>query len=117
MKWKIVAVASVLIALVSLAIAFLTLHTGAFRKLDAPSIVTQIKPLNQLTTVRYSIQRVVGVTEMKDPIGEESLLLMVQGEVLAGLDLNELTETDIKYLNRDYGQYSFACAEDSGSVS
>lgn len=53
--------------------------------------------LNQLVTVRFSIQRVVGIREQKVPVGEESILLMVQGEVLAGVDLDRVRDRDISY--------------------
>jgi hypothetical protein len=62
---------------------------------DSAAVVTQIKQLNQLVTVRYSIQRVVGITEPKDPFGAESILLTVQGEALAGVDLASMTQRDI----------------------
>jgi Protein of unknown function (DUF4230) len=101
MRWKIATVVSLVIAVISLVIAFLALHRGFLRRFDTPAIVMQIKPLDQLTTVRYSIQRVVGVREQKDPIGEESLLLMVQGEVVAGVNLAELDQRDVKYLNEN----------------
>jgi hypothetical protein len=64
---------------------------------DRAAVVTQVKQLNQLVTVRYSIQRVVGVTEPKNPFGAESILLMVQGEALAGVDLASMTPRDIVY--------------------
>lgn len=64
---------------------------------DRTAVVTQVKQLNQLVTVRYSIQRVVGITEPKDPFGTESILLMVQGEALAGVDLANMTPRDIIY--------------------
>jgi len=68
------------------------LHTS-----DSAAVVMQVKQLNQLVTVRYSIQRVVGMTEPKDPFGAESILLMVQGEALAGVDLASMTPRDIVY--------------------
>jgi hypothetical protein len=51
--------------------------------------------LNQLVTVKYRIQHVVGMTEPKVPLGEESILLMVQGQALAGVDLATLTQDDV----------------------
>lgn len=63
--------------------------------LSTPSVVTQIRQLNQLATVRFSIQRVVGLTESKIPVGEESILLIVQGDVLAGVDLADLRQEDV----------------------
>jgi len=64
---------------------------------DSPAVVTEIQRLNQLITVRYSIQRVVGIKEQKQPLGEESLLLMVQGEVQAGVDLAHFDSANIHY--------------------
>jgi hypothetical protein len=65
------------------------------RSFDSPSVITQIKQLKQLVTVRYSIQRVVGITEPKEPFGSESILLMVGGEALAGVDLASLNPNDV----------------------
>jgi hypothetical protein len=62
-------------------------------------IVSQIRPLNQLTTVRYTVQRVIGIKEPKQPFGEESLLLMVQGDVLAGVNLANFTQNDVHFVN------------------
>jgi hypothetical protein len=66
---------------------------------DSPAVVTEIQRLNQLITVRYSVQRVVGIKERKQPLGEESLLLMVQGEVQAGVDLAHLNPAGIRFLD------------------
>lgn len=97
-RWKLVALCSVLVAAICMFIALSSRHSGRFR-FDTATIVTQIRPLNQLTTVRYSIQRVIGIKEPKQPFGEESLLLMVQGDVLAGVNLAEFTEQDVRFLN------------------
>lgn len=59
------------------------------------TVITQVQKLSQLVTVRYRIQRVVGMTEEKDPVGEESILLMVEGEVQAGVDLQHVTSADV----------------------
>ena len=100
MKWKIAAIVS------SCAFAALLLgmlgrgviqnHFG-LRSLDSESVITQVKPLKDLVTVKYRIQRVVGVHEPKVPFGEESILLMVEGEALAGVDLAVLTPGDVSY--------------------
>jgi hypothetical protein len=68
-----------------------------FERTDSPSVVTEIQRLNQLITVRYSIQRVVGFKERKEPLGEESLLLMVQGEVEAGVDLAHFDSANMHF--------------------
>ena len=59
--------------------------------MDSMSVVTQVKKLDQLVTVKYSVQRIVGIKEERQPLGEESILLMVEGQVLAGVDLSSLT--------------------------
>ena len=101
MKWKVATAVLAALTFICATIAFFSLHQSELKRFDAPALVTQVRGLNQLTTVRYTIQRVVGLKELKDPVGEESLLLMVQGEVLAGVDLADLTQSDIKYLSHD----------------
>jgi Protein of unknown function (DUF4230) len=64
--------------------------------LDSDSVITQVKKLDQLVTVKYSIQRVIGLKEEHQPLGEESILLMVEGQVLAGVDLSSLTSEDVR---------------------
>lgn len=76
---------------------FLWIRAGGgnpISELTSPVVLTQVKKLNQLVTVRYSLQRVVGLKEQRQPLGEESILLMVEGQVLAGVDLNELKDSD-----------------------
>ncbi len=69
-------------------------HGNLISELTAPAVLTQVKRLNQLVTVKYSLQRVVGLKEERQPLGEESILLMVEGQVLAGVDLAELKDSD-----------------------
>ncbi len=66
------------------------------RPIDPPAIVTQVRGLKQLVTVRYVVQKVIGVTEEHHPLGEESLLLMVQGRAQAGVDLAAITQYDVQ---------------------
>src|SRR4030081_2113170 len=86
-----------------LAIAFFSLRNttrGNFpaRTLDASGIVHEIQRLNELVSVKYTIQKVVGLEEKKVPLGSEKLLLFVQAEVLAGIDLSSLAAGDVKRL-------------------
>jgi hypothetical protein len=73
-------------------------HDGSFSTLDSPSVVREIQRLNELVSVKYTIQRVVGLEEQKVPLGSEKLLLIVQAEVLAGIDLSTLKPGDVKTL-------------------
>ncbi|MCC6586110.1 MAG: DUF4230 domain-containing protein [Bryobacterales bacterium] len=65
------------------------------RTADPAALVREIQALNQLVTVRYRIQKVIGLEEKKVPFGSEKLLLIVQADVLAGIDLTALTPNAI----------------------
>ncbi len=102
-KWKIAAALSICAFLGLLIAVFANAYLRqafGLRRLDAQNVVMQVRELNQLVTVKYSIQRVVGLREPKVPVGEESILLMVQGEALAGVDLSTLTSRDVRYTGK-----------------
>ena len=60
-----------------------------------PAVVAQIQQLNELATVRYTIQRVISLTEEKSPVGAESILIALQARVQAGVDLAGLQARDV----------------------
>jgi len=66
------------------------------RPIDPPAVVSQVRGLKELVTVRYLVQKVVGLTEPRQPVGSESLLLMVQGKAQAGVDLGSITQYDVQ---------------------
>jgi len=66
------------------------------RVIDAPAVVKEIQQLSELVTVRYSIQKVIGLKEEKVPFGSEQVLLMVQAEALGGVDLAGLGANDVQ---------------------
>lgn len=74
---------------------------GAKSRPDEIAVVTQIRQLRELATVRYSIQRVVGIREPKVPVGEESILLMVEGHATAGVDLRQLGRDRVRFSGDD----------------
>jgi hypothetical protein len=76
----------------------ITRATSPATTLDPVSVVHQIQRLNELVSVKYTVQKVVGLEEQKVPFGSEKLLLFVQAEVLAGIDLSKLAAADIKWL-------------------
>jgi hypothetical protein len=73
--------------------------TSPVRTLDPPAVVHEIQRLNELVSVKYTIQKVVGLEENKVPLGSEKLLLFVQAEVLAGIDLSKLAASDVTLLS------------------
>src|SRR3954447_17822946 len=74
---------------------------GALRTIDSVGIVKEVHQLNELVTVKYSIEKVVGMKEQKSPVGTESILLLVRGKVMAGVDLAGLTPGDVTVFNPD----------------
>src|SRR5215469_15255093 len=93
--WRAIAIISTLLLLILLVTSYFPLWPR--RPASPATIITEVHRLNQLVTVRFSIQRVVGIREPKVPVGEESILLMVQGEVIAGVDLDRVRGRDITY--------------------
>lgn len=103
MKWKLATLVSTcafFLLLLGILVSSFVRNAFGIRSLDSQSVITEVKQLNQLVTVKYSIQRVVGLREPKVPFGEESILIMVQGEALAGVDLSTLTPADIHYTGK-----------------
>jgi hypothetical protein len=96
-KIKFWTVASVIVAL-SVTCAYLYYSGGrgavVHRLIDAPAVVKEIQRLTQLVTIKYSIQKVVGLEEEKVPFGSEKILLMVQATVLGGIDLAAISTQD-----------------------
>jgi len=84
------------LALLAVALFLLRWQERKYVSVEPPAVLMGVRQLKQLVTVRYSIQRVVGITEPRVPLGSESVLLMVQGEVSAGVDLAELQAADIR---------------------
>jgi Protein of unknown function (DUF4230) len=64
------------------------------RVIDAPAVVKEIQRLAELVTIKYNIQKVVGLEEEKVPFGSEKILLMVQATVLGGIDLAAISTQD-----------------------
>ena len=84
-----------IVVLLLVAGVFLYVRRGREPEIDPQSVVTQVRRLNQLATVRYTVQKVVGLREQKQPIGVESILLVMQARVEAGIDLAGLREEDV----------------------
>jgi len=85
-------IVSAVILVLSAACAYLYYFGGraavARRVVDPPAVVREIQRLSELVTVKYNIQKVIGLEEQKVPFGSEKILLMVQATVLGGVDLS-----------------------------
>ena len=88
-------------ALVGVAVGWY-LHSGfdqpepsVERRVELPVVVREIQGLSELVSVKYTVQKVIGLEEQKKPFGSERLLLIVQAQVLGGVELSELREEDV----------------------
>ena len=90
------ATASLICLLVAMSVYVRVSRRGAAAQmLDSATVVKEVRSLNELVTVKYGIEKVVGMKEEKSPVGAESILLLVQGKVLAGVDLADLKPDDV----------------------
>ena len=105
-KWAVFGlVAGILLAaIVFLVSRSIVRDASPMRTLDASAVVHEIQRLNDLVSVKYTVQKVVGLEEKKVPLGSEKILLFVQAEVLAGIDLSRLTPGDVKMLRSNQVQ-------------
>jgi hypothetical protein len=100
--WEKIKFYTVSAIIVALGVACLYLYYFGHREpvvrrvVDAPAVLKEIQRLSELVTVKYSIQKVVGLKEEKVPFGSEQVLLMVQADVLGGVDLAALSTNDVQ---------------------
>src|ERR1700735_4654391 len=86
-----------LVALLVAIVVYIRLFApnAAHEIFDSRAVVKEVRQLSELVTVRYSIEKVIGMKEEHSPVGTESILLLVQGKVLAGIDLTGLKPDDV----------------------
>ena len=65
------------------------------RTVDTPAMLHEIQSLQELATVQYTLQKVIGLEEEKIPFGSESVLMVVMARVKAGVDLGALLPGDV----------------------
>ena len=89
-RWRLIAILAISALAGVLVYENRPAHFSFRRIADPAAILREVTPLQELVTVRYSIQKVAGLTEDKVPLGSESILLIVQAQALGGVDLREL---------------------------
>lgn len=95
--WRAAFLAAMVLLVACAGLLLLRPADPAYLRTANPSgILREISLLKELVAVRYSIQKVAGLVEPKKPFGSESILLIVQAKVLAGIDLAELREEHIR---------------------
>jgi len=72
---------------------------------DQPAVVRQIQQLQRLETVSYTMDKIISGERnnpyLPQPLAGERLLLIVHGEVVAGVNLAGLTSNDVSVSGRD----------------
>jgi hypothetical protein len=72
---------------------------GGPRFYDTPTVLRQVQSLAQLVTVKYVLEKVVVVEDVKW-FGENRVLLVAHGVVKAGVDLQRLKPEDVRVSGR-----------------
>lgn len=96
---------SIIIALLSvlLLISFISILRGEYVNLTTKKttenhtmVLEKIKALGRLELVNYSIRDIVEITKDNPILPDEKILVVVYGEVIAGIDLSGFTEKNIR---------------------
>ena len=86
----------IVIALLLVAAGFYLRLRDQTGQVDTPALVTQVRQLNQLTTVRYTVQKVVTLEQQSSALSSEKILLVMQATVEAGIDLSTLKPEQVE---------------------
>jgi len=66
---------------------------------DPVTVVRQVRSLSRLETVSYTIEKVITAESGEGPLGflfQDKLLLVAQGEVIAGVDLGRIGDANVQ---------------------
>lgn len=66
---------------------------------DPVTIIHQVRSLARLETIQYSVEKIITADSGQDilrPLFGEKLLFVAHGKVIAGVDLNKLSASDLK---------------------
>lgn len=67
--------------------------------LNTATVIRQVQPLAQLVTVKYVLEKVVGLDDVKW-YGDNRVLLVARGVVKAGVDLSQIQPADVEIHER-----------------
>ncbi len=87
--------AGIIAALIVIVLLALLWRRERRPEFDPNAVLTHVQQLNQLATVKYTIQKIVGLKDEKYPVGSESILLIMQADVQAGIDLASMHNDDV----------------------
>jgi hypothetical protein len=70
---------------------------------DPVTVIHEIRSLSRLETIQYSVEKVITAEIAQEQLGflfGDRLLLVAHGKVIAGVDLNKLTDQDFQIKGR-----------------
>jgi len=92
-------IAAVIVFLVGLWLGTVSLRSlgfgGGLKSYDTATVLRQVQSLSQLVTVKYVMEKVVVLEDVKW-FGESRVLLIAHGVVKAGVDLGQMTPEDLR---------------------
>ncbi len=69
---------------------------------DPVTVIRQVRSLSRLETASYTIEKVITAESGEGPLGflfQDKLLLVAQGEVIAGVDLGRISDDNVQVVN------------------
>lgn len=80
---------------------FLKPQSSSYVNLDRAAVIKEMRELNRLETATFTIEKIVDAgsnqgNKLKELLFGDKLLLIAQGEVVAGFDLSQMKDEDIK---------------------
>ncbi len=105
-KTRFVLVGAVLLLMLAIGLLFgfaaarVMAPPGGIRSLNTATLLTQVQGLSELVTVKYVLEKVVVIEDVKI-YGESRVILLAHGVVKAGVDLAKLKPGDLEVHGRE----------------
>jgi hypothetical protein len=94
-KIALVLIAVVLLCAVSAFVTYTITKPSTVTVYGTAAVLKQVQQLNELVSVKYVIEKVIGMSDV-NIFGEDRVLLIAHGVVKAGVRLDELKEGDVQ---------------------
>ncbi len=107
-SWKLVGVGIIIALLISAIVIIFSKFAGGGSitvHLDRPAVIKQIRSLARLETASYTMEQIIDAKTNETGALEkflfgDKLLLVAHGQVIAGFDLSQMSEADVKIENK-----------------
>ncbi|CAN5180017.1 hypothetical protein BH09PAT2_BH09PAT2_08920 [soil metagenome] len=100
MKKYLIGLVAVLILITIIVIYFVSRRSDSRVNVSRTAVITELRELNRLETASFTIEKIVDAKtasngRIQDFLFGDKLLLIAHGEVIAGIDLSKLQESNI----------------------